>query len=276
MEKTGFIYIWYDAKRKMYYIGCHWGTEDDGYICSSHRMLNAYNKRPKDFKRRIIERNIDRENLFEIEHKWLSFIKEDEYGDRYYNLITNHINHWTGSADENKRLSISEKISRTKTGKKHNLTPEQSTERGKRIAEAKQKKKEERLALGLPVRKKEKNSRPLRGPESEETKHKKSETMKQKIKSGEWKPWSTGIKTGPRSEETKQKIRNAVSGKTRTNEQKKNISEANKASWSSGKYSNRKSNNMKDFIWVTNIETGNRTRIRKETFDSRVYRLGKV
>ena len=28
MEKTGFIYIWYDRKRKMYYIGCHLGTED--------------------------------------------------------------------------------------------------------------------------------------------------------------------------------------------------------------------------------------------------------
>ena len=34
-EKTGFIYIWFDTKRKMYYIGCHVGKEDDGYICSS-------------------------------------------------------------------------------------------------------------------------------------------------------------------------------------------------------------------------------------------------
>lgn len=27
MEKYGFVYIWYDRKRKMYYIGSHYGTE---------------------------------------------------------------------------------------------------------------------------------------------------------------------------------------------------------------------------------------------------------
>ena len=44
MEKYGFVYIWYDKKRKMYYIGSHWGTDDDGYICSSNRMRDAYRR----------------------------------------------------------------------------------------------------------------------------------------------------------------------------------------------------------------------------------------
>ena len=50
-EKYGFIYIWYDNFRKMYYIGRHWGTEDDGYICSSNRMRDAYRRRPNKIGR---------------------------------------------------------------------------------------------------------------------------------------------------------------------------------------------------------------------------------
>jgi hypothetical protein len=76
----GFIYIWYDRKRKMYYIGCHWGTEDDGYICSSKRMKDAYKKRPHDFKRRVIQKNISRENLLAEEHRWLSMISRCRKG----------------------------------------------------------------------------------------------------------------------------------------------------------------------------------------------------
>ena len=37
-EKYGFIYIWYDRKHQRYYLGRHWGTENDGYICSSNKM----------------------------------------------------------------------------------------------------------------------------------------------------------------------------------------------------------------------------------------------
>ena len=65
MEKYGFVYIWFDKKHKMYYIGCHWGTETDGYICSSNRMKNAYRRRPKDFKRKILENVNDRKTLLE-------------------------------------------------------------------------------------------------------------------------------------------------------------------------------------------------------------------
>lgn len=85
MEKEGFIYIWYDRKRKMYYLGCHWGTENDGYICSSNRMRDAYRRRPQDFKRRIIQRGILKEDLIDEEYRWLRLIKSEELDVKYYN-----------------------------------------------------------------------------------------------------------------------------------------------------------------------------------------------
>lgn len=83
--KKGFIYIWRDKVRKMYYIGSHDGTPDDGYISSS-RWLNAEIKfRPKDFRRRIIK-FIDVKKLKLEEHKLINTIKDDEFGSKYYNL----------------------------------------------------------------------------------------------------------------------------------------------------------------------------------------------
>ena len=55
MEKYGFVYIWYDRKHRRYYIGSHWGTENDNYICSSHWMIKSYKRRPEDFRRKIIK-----------------------------------------------------------------------------------------------------------------------------------------------------------------------------------------------------------------------------
>lgn len=109
MEKYGFLYVWYDRKRKMYYIGSHYGNENDGYICSSNRMRDAYRRRPNDFKRRIIQRNIDRDKLLNEEHKWLQLIPENELGKKYYNLRQHKWGHW--STDENKRLTVGQKIS---------------------------------------------------------------------------------------------------------------------------------------------------------------------
>lgn len=34
-NKYGFVYLWFDRKHKRYYVGCHWGTTEDGYVCSS-------------------------------------------------------------------------------------------------------------------------------------------------------------------------------------------------------------------------------------------------
>ena len=114
MEKYGFIYIWFDRKRKMFYVGSHWGAEDDGYICSSNRMRDAYRRRPQDFRRKIISNNVSRDILLEEEYKWLSLIKDDELGNKYYNLRKHKWGHW--STDKNLRLKVGEKISQRKKG----------------------------------------------------------------------------------------------------------------------------------------------------------------
>ncbi len=116
MEKYGFVYIWFDRYRKMFYIGCRWGTENDGYICSSNRMRDAYRRRPEDFRRRIITKIYsDRKDLLEEEYKWLLKIKPEELGTKYYNLRQHKWGHW--SSDSEKSLTIRQKISKCHKGK---------------------------------------------------------------------------------------------------------------------------------------------------------------
>lgn len=104
-EKYGFVYIWFDRSKKRYYIGCHWGTEDDGYICSSTWMRNAYRKRPQDFKRRIISRvYTDRKDLFEEEFRFLNMIKDEELKIKYYNLSRIHPHHWSTDPELRNRV----------------------------------------------------------------------------------------------------------------------------------------------------------------------------
>jgi hypothetical protein len=115
MEKYGFVYIWHDRKHNRYYIGCHWGTVEDSYICSSTWMRNSYRRRPHDFKRRILEKNIPRETLFDREYVWLSMIRDEELGVRYYNLNNRCNEHW--STDNGKRRSVADKIGDIHRGK---------------------------------------------------------------------------------------------------------------------------------------------------------------
>lgn len=109
-KKYGFVYIWFDKYRKMYYIGCHWGTVDDGYVCSSNRMRKAYRRRPNDFKRRLLKVNIeDKEKMFQEEYRYFLMIKEEELGKKYYNLRKHLWGHWI--VDDNYKKTISERIS---------------------------------------------------------------------------------------------------------------------------------------------------------------------
>ncbi len=187
MEKTGFIYIWYDRKHKRFYIGCHWGTEDDGYICSSNWMKQGYKHRPKDFKRRILKTGIDKHNLHQEEYKWLSMIKLEELGKRYYNLHNHHFGHW--STDINSSLTIKQKLS--EASKKLHQDPIYR----EKFLEGRKK---------LPPQTKEqieKRARSNTGKKlSEETKRKISEATKGKI-------------CGPLSKEHKEKLSKALSGK---------------------------------------------------------------
>lgn len=85
-ERLGFVYIWRDSKRNMYYVGSHVGAIDDGYICSSKHMRQAYDRRPSDFKRKILYTQYGtREDLLKEESRWLSMIKEQELKTKYYN-----------------------------------------------------------------------------------------------------------------------------------------------------------------------------------------------
>jgi hypothetical protein len=86
---VGFVYIWLDTKRKMFYIGSHYyGQRKRAYVCSSRWMKNAFFKRPDDFRRRLLYVMFQgtREELQSIEQKWLDFIKDEELGVRYYNI----------------------------------------------------------------------------------------------------------------------------------------------------------------------------------------------
>src|SRR5205085_7301001 len=97
---SGFVYLWFDRKYKRYYVGSHWGREDDTYICSSTWMRNSYNRRKSDFKRRIISRVIsNREALLDEEQRWLDMIKHTEIkptnlNPRYYNLTLKAGRRW--------------------------------------------------------------------------------------------------------------------------------------------------------------------------------------
>lgn len=110
MEKYGFVYIWRDRKHNRYYVGSHWGYEDDGYICSSKWMRNAYNIRPTDFKRRVIVKVFsNRKDLLQKEEYYLSLIKDFELKTKYYNISKNIKDPWFQHPA--KLASVSEKIS---------------------------------------------------------------------------------------------------------------------------------------------------------------------
>lgn len=116
-EKYGFVYIWRDRKHKRFYLGCHWGTETDGYVCSNTHMRNAHTRRPADFKRRVIQRvYTSRADLLEAEHKWLQLIADDELSSKYYNHCKHRFGHW--ATEEELREAIAEKVASKNRGRK--------------------------------------------------------------------------------------------------------------------------------------------------------------
>lgn len=89
-QRYGFVYIWRDRKHNRYYIGGHWGHENDGYVCSSNWMYNSYKRRKNDFKRKILFRCKTQKELWDKEYQWLCLIPELELGKKYYNLCIQH------------------------------------------------------------------------------------------------------------------------------------------------------------------------------------------
>ena len=115
---TGFVYIWRDRRDNRYYVGSHWGSVDDGYVCSSSWMNKAYANRPEDFKRRILEVvTTSRTDLLQAEQRWLSMIKPQERKIRYYNLCLSVKDLWHQHDD--RREQVGSKLSESNRGRKH-------------------------------------------------------------------------------------------------------------------------------------------------------------
>ena len=85
MNKESFIYLWYDAPNKKYYLGKHKGSPDDTYTHSS-TIWEHFTKDniPEGVTREIIAEGTD-EEMCVLEHKLLKFEKENGNWDRYYN-----------------------------------------------------------------------------------------------------------------------------------------------------------------------------------------------
>lgn len=275
IKKEGFIYIWYDKARKMYYIGCHWGTEYDGYICSSDRMRKAFRNRPEDFSRRIIRRNIpSRDLLLQEEHKWLSLIKPEELGRKYYNHSQRQFGHW--ATDPSRLEVVGKRISEINKGRKHNLSLEEKAARGRLISESKKQKREEKKSLGLPIYNKSDSWVPqnVGRIQSEEEKNKRKESMRKAREEGRWK--GNKGKTIVWSEDRKKKHAEVMSSAQHDHKKySQKYSDANKKAWAEGKYANRKSNNMKDYIWIHYKDTLINSRIPKDQYCSEKHILGR-
>ena len=80
-----FVYMWYDSKNSMYYIGYHKGTPDDGYTHSSS-IMESFKIAPKGFRRRILAYGT-RVEMMQLESDLLKNRKEKCW-DKYYNVIT--------------------------------------------------------------------------------------------------------------------------------------------------------------------------------------------
>lgn len=212
----GFVYLWYDRKHKRYYVGCHWGSEDDGYICSSKWMKDSYKRRPDDFKRRVLSRvYTNKKDLLEEEFRWLSMIKKEELHHRYYNLHNHHFNHW--STDEVSKLSVGEKISAA-PNRAENIS---KALKGKYVGE-------DHSSFGVTrseetrQKMRDNHTRPHLGKTA-------SDETRQKM--------SLAAKDKPKAKEAVEKSANSRRGSKRTLEQRKVLSDAHKGTkkpWAGG------------------------------------------
>ena len=115
----GFIYIWRDKIRNMYYVGSHDGTLTDGYISSSRWFNAEYRYRPNDFRRKIIKFTLLSEMMKE-EYRIIGLIKDHEYGTRFYNLKSGRkqgIVPWNKGRTNIYTQETLEKMSNAKRGK---------------------------------------------------------------------------------------------------------------------------------------------------------------
>ena len=80
-----FVYLWFDAKNRMFYLGKHKGHPDDNYTHSSP-IMESFTKTtiPSYMHRRILATGTDQE-MIDLENKLLDNRKEKCW-DKYYNV----------------------------------------------------------------------------------------------------------------------------------------------------------------------------------------------
>jgi len=83
----GYVYMWCDMERDMFYIGSHKGSIFDKYKSGSKWLNDSIKKRPTTFKMLVLNYYCgnDRSELYELETKWLKFYNV-ESNDAYYNF----------------------------------------------------------------------------------------------------------------------------------------------------------------------------------------------
>jgi hypothetical protein len=126
-----FVYIWRDKVRNMFYIGSHSGSIADNYISSSKWLTAEIRYRPNDFRRKILKKFDTKTEAVLYEYKLIGFIKENEYGLKYYNLKQGKpkgIAPWNAgkkqSQDHNKKISEYRKGKPTTKGRPNPLSAE--------------------------------------------------------------------------------------------------------------------------------------------------------
>lgn len=185
VEQEAFVYLWYDASNKKYYLGKHKGTPDDGYTHSS-TIWEAFTKDtiPEGVSRRILAYGTHEEMCI-LEHELLVDRKKRCW-DRYYNESLGDPRYVDISgfarSEETKR-----KISIANTGKSHT---EEAKEKIK-IARANQLNDKEYLdrwergVKSAALLRKGENNHMYGKSHTEETKKKISETKKKQYANGE-------------------------------------------------------------------------------------------
>ena len=134
MDKA-FVYLWYDAKNKMYYLGSSKGN--DPYYAHSSSIMEKFTLKttPPHMHRRILARGTHQE-MIDLENELLN-IRKERCWDRYYNVITSFPpptmsgeNHYMyGKKHSPETL---EKISKAQSGKKQ--SPESNLKRSKALS----------------------------------------------------------------------------------------------------------------------------------------------